>query len=255
MGHDKTGSKHRNVSPDSRRRPLYLRTEDALRTLIGAMEPGSFLPSEPALAKQLGVSRATLREAMRPFEEQGLIVRRQGVGTMVAQAPQVIESGLEVLESVPTLASRINLRVEMGALEVQERPPTAAERELFKIESTTPVVEVSRTLLAAGRPVTYLVDVLPEGILPVDMIRSDFVGSVLDVLLERGEPILHHSRTEISAASASAEIARLLHIQRGDVLLVFEAWLCTARGRAVDHSLSYFLPGTFRFHVLRRVER
>ena len=80
-----------------------------LASLLAVASPGERLPSEPELARQLGVSRATLREAMRTFEGQGLIRRRQGVGTFVVSHTQVMESGLEVLESIESLASKIGL--------------------------------------------------------------------------------------------------------------------------------------------------
>jgi GntR family transcriptional regulator len=204
------------------------------------------------LARRLGVSRATLREAMRSFEERGLIIRRQGVGTTVTQEPRVIDSGLEVLESIETLAARIGLKVGMGAISVTERTPVPEEEADFGGTDGT-IVEVSRVILAGERPVAYLVDVLPRSVLPPEAVEEGFRGSVLDLLLRRGDPPLDVSRTEITAVAASAEIARSLRIQRGDVLLRMEARLFSRDGRPIDRSLSYFLPGTFRFHVVRRV--
>ena len=61
----------------------FQRLQVDLAALIERTPAGSRLISEPDLAKQLGVSRATLREAMRTFETQGLIRRRQGAGTFV----------------------------------------------------------------------------------------------------------------------------------------------------------------------------
>ncbi|HEX6035226.1 MAG TPA: GntR family transcriptional regulator, partial [Anaerolineales bacterium] len=58
----------------------FQRLQAELAELIGRSAAGTRLISEPKLAKQLGVSRATLREAMRTFETQGLIRRRQGAG-------------------------------------------------------------------------------------------------------------------------------------------------------------------------------
>ena len=233
--------------------PLYQQAAEQLAILLANTPPDTYLPSEPDLARQLGISRATLREAMRPFEEQGLIVRRQGVGTIVTRPPRALDAGLEVLESLETLAARTGLTVEMGELNVDVRMPTVEEAGLLELTGEAPVVEVARVILAAGRPVAYLIDVLPRHVFPDDARAQGFRGSVLDFLLRRGDPQLDVSRTEISAVSAPGDVARALRIQRGDVLLRLEAYLYTRDGKGVDHSWSYFLPGSIRLHVVRRV--
>jgi GntR family transcriptional regulator len=233
--------------------PLYQQAAQQLAHLLANTPPDTYLPSEPDLARQLGISRATLREAMRPFEEQGLIVRRQGVGTIVTRPPRTLDAGLEVLESLETLAARTGLTVEMGELRIEGRMPTVEEAGLLELTRETPVVEVARVIQAGGRPVAYLIDVLPGQVFPEDAQAQGFRGSVLDFLMRRGDPELDVSRTEISAVAASGDVARALRIQRGDVLLRLEAYLYTRDGRAVDHSSSYFLPGSIRMHVVRRV--
>ena len=85
----------------------FARLQNELDRLIRETKPGEKLLSEPQLARELGVSRATLREGMRTFEAQGLIRRRQGVGTFVVGETRVIDSGLEVLESIESLANQI----------------------------------------------------------------------------------------------------------------------------------------------------
>jgi len=256
---DKGGRKIRSQKSGGRRkserRPLYQRTADTLGKMLESMKPGTFLPSEPDLAKQLGISRATLREAIRTFEERGQLIRRQGIGTYVSHLPPVIDTGLEVLESVPTLASRIDLEIAMAGLKVQERQPTELEKNQFGMKDKELVVEVSRVLVTSDRPVAYLIDILPKGILPPETFNEDFKGSVLDIFLKRRELSLGHSRTNLTAISAPADIARQLQISRKEVLLVLEAWLYTDEGKAIDHSFSYFLPGVFKFHVVRRVGR
>ena len=107
--------------------------------------------------------------------------------------------------------------------------------------------------MTANRPVAYLVDLLPEDVLIPEDLKHGFSGSVLDLLLRRGTPQLRRSVAEIRAVAAPAEISRALEIQRGDVLLMFVARLVTAEERVIDYSLSYFLPGYFRFEVVRRV--
>jgi len=226
---------------------------ERLKELIAETEPGGKLPSEPKLAKQLGVSRATLREAMRIFETQGIIHRRQGVGTFVVPPSQIIDTGLEVLESILTQARRKDMDIGVGPYSVIEREATQAEAEALKIEVGDPVMQVSWVMETPDRPVAYLVDVLPADIFEIPDFRQQFRGSVLDLLLQSKDFSLTTSRTDLSAVTAPAEIARALGIQRGDVVLCFEATLYTSEGKVVDYSHSYYLPGYFRFHVVRRV--
>lgn len=68
---------------------------EQLSVLIAGTESGEQLPSEPKLADDFGVSRASLREAMRTFETRGLLQRQQGVGTFVIHPTHVFDSGLE----------------------------------------------------------------------------------------------------------------------------------------------------------------
>lgn len=236
-----------------RQQTSFSKLQETLGEVIANTPAGERLPSEPKLAEMLGVSRATLREAMRAFEQQGIIRRRQGVGTFVISHTHAIESGLEVLESIETLAQRIGLTVEMGALKLGQLSANAEQAVLFGILEGAPLLQVNRVILAEGRPAAYLVDMLPDDVIAHADLNEEFSGSVLDFLLRRGTPRLANSLAEVQAVAATSEIARLLEIQRGDVLLSLSAKLFSEEGRMVDYSTSYFLPGYFRFQVVRSV--
>ncbi|MGC8857049.1 MAG: GntR family transcriptional regulator [Anaerolineae bacterium] len=230
----------------------FQRLQAELALLIARTPAGQRLPSEPELARELGVSRATLREAMRTFETQGLIRRRQGAGTFVVGQVPVMESGLEVLESLETMARRLQLEITVSDLEIERVFADQEHATGLNVPLATRLTRIRRVIRADGRPVAYLVDTLPEEFLRPDHLPATFKGSVLDFLLERGDP-LTVSRAAISAIGAPAEVARPLEIQRGDVLLRFISQLYTVDGRVVDYSHSYFIPGYFNFHVVRRV--
>jgi GntR family transcriptional regulator len=229
------------------------RLSDQLSRLIAGTVSGDRLPSEPELAEKLGVSRATLREAMRAFETQGIIRRKQGSGTYVNHPAQILESGIEVLESIETMAVRSGLTTTMGELSIDQRLPSPEEQKILELEPSQEVIQVSRVMHAEGRPVAYLVDILPVEILSPADLGQGFTGSILDILMKHPEASQLVSRTEINAVTATSQVARALGIQRGDVLLHFIADLYSNTGKAIDHSFSYFLPGYFRFHVVRRV--
>ena len=230
----------------------FQRLQSELSVLISGTPAGERLPSEPQLAKKLGVSRATLREAMRTFETQGMIRRRQGAGTFVVGQVSVLDSGLEVLESIDTMARRLNMELTVSDLHIER---LYADQELadgLKIALASRLISVRRVIRAEGRPVAYLVDTLPEEYLNPDDLPRSFNGSVLDFLIARGAP-LTISRAAISATGATADVARALEIQREDVLLKFTSQLYIADGSVVDYSVSNFIPGYFNFHVIRRV--
>jgi len=227
---------------------------DNLKNLISSMRPGERLPSEPELAKQLGVSRPALREAMRIFEIRGLIQRKQGVGTHVIGPVPLIETGLEILESIEQIARRSGMEVTLGNLSVRYRSPLQEEVEVFG-DTNKNVVEISRLILTQSRPVAYLIDILPQDVLKPDEINENFTGSVLDYLLKRGDLQLVSSYCEIQVVSAGDEISTNLSIFPNDMLLKFVAKLYSTSGRVVDYSFSYFIPEYFRFHVVRNVKQ
>jgi GntR family transcriptional regulator len=230
----------------------FQRLQTDLAALISKSPAGQRLPSEPDLAKQLGVSRATLREAMRSFETQGLIRRRQGSGTFVVGKVQALDSGLEVLESLDSIAKRMGLEMSVSDLSIETVPATPELAEYLNVAVDSALTRVRRVIRSGSRPVAYLVDILPETVLQHMDLPSDFNGSVLDFLLNRGDA-LTSSRANVSAIGATADVAKPLEIQRGDVLLHFNAQLFDAESKVVDYSLSYFIPGYFHFHIVRRV--
>ncbi len=232
---------------------IYQRLQNDLGNLINNSPKGTKLPSEPELAQQLGVSRATLREAMRTFESQGLLQRKQGLGTFVVGPKTVIDSGLEVLESIETIASRIGLNVSMGDHNIAVVSADEQQADKLALEPGDPIVDVHRVILAEGSPAAYLIDTLPEDVIDRKVLEDLFTGSVLDLLIKQGKPVLSMSKTEISAVHAHPDVAKALDIQRGDTLLQLEALLFDKDGRPIDYSLSYFLPGHFRLHIIRKI--
>ena len=132
------------------------------------------------------------------------------------------------------------------------RTPEAQALKALFAEELGAVLQVRRVISTEDRPIAYLVDTLPEEVMRASDLTSDFRGSVLDTLLRRGD-ILKTSRANITALNAAVEVAKALEIQRDDVLLSFSAQLFDENGKVVDYSLSYFIPGYFHFHVVRRV--
>jgi len=224
-----------------------------LGVLISSMPAGERLLSEPKLAKQLGVSRATLREAMRTFETQGLIRRRQGAGTFVVGKVPVLDSGLEVLESIETMAQRMGMSVSLKDFRVEQVPAKEKQVQKLDVSLESPLIRISRVICMDERPAAFLVDTLSSEFLSEDELPDEFSGSVLDFLIARGDsPTM--AKIAVNASSAPSYVAKALEIQRGDVLLRLSSQLYLDADQVIDYSIGYFLPGYFNFHVLGRVQ-
>ncbi len=85
-------------------RPLYLQLVDWLRADVAGQKPGAWVESEPKLARRFGVSRFTVTRAIEILVDEGLLTRRQGLGTFVApprlrRAPTYLTSFTEAMKA------------------------------------------------------------------------------------------------------------------------------------------------------------
>src|SRR6476661_6448755 len=70
-------------------RPTTTRENLLAWIAAGKVRPGAQLPPEPQLAGELGVSRPTLREALRSLEDEGVVTRSRGAGTFLSHRPRL----------------------------------------------------------------------------------------------------------------------------------------------------------------------
>lgn len=237
-------------------RPLYDRTIDALIRFIdlGEFQPGERLPSEGELAKQLGISRPTLREAIGNLESKGIITRRHGVGTFVSASAQgIIRGGLGHLESLRSLADYAGVTTVRGDweitsvtadVEIAEKLETQPGNSLIRVQSTTKLDKCFFAYLDAY--------VLPEYV-DLEELENFDRGSFLDFLMSKNEHRLTHTSTNIFAIEANEEIAKWLRIDPGKALMHLAETFYSEKGLPVQHAKNYFVTECMNFHIVRRI--
>lgn len=235
----------------ARSKTLSVRRHIASRILH---EPaGSQLPPEPELAAELGVSRATLREALRTLEEEGLVRRTRGAGTFVSDRPRVannLDANFGVTDAIRM--SGMAPGTEEGSARVEAAP--AEEAAALDLEPGDDVVVVDRLRTADGRPVVLSRDVLAGRLFPEDpgMLARLAAGSVYEVLERELGIVIHHGLATFRPTRADAHVASRLGVSRGTLLLYLRQVDFDESGRPVLSSHEHHLADAFEFSVVRR---
>lgn len=246
----------RGVPPlRSNRVPLSTQAHQHLLGLVqnGTYQPGEQLPSQADLATQLGISRATLREALLSLEQQGIIISKHGIGTFVAPGyGERLESGLERLESILELAARQGMHLTMNALEVVQEPADQEAAAALQVAPGTLLTIVRRVLEADQTPIAYMHDMAASTVMGPDDIDDSFDGSVLDLLRNKPDVQIAYGEANIVAINGSPSLAEKLRVEAGQALLLMEEVLFDQEGQVVERSLNYFVPEYYQFLIVRR---
>ena len=153
--------------PDRRRpEPLWHQAEMALRRLIEAGEwsAGAQIPNEDRLGEMLGISRITLRHALRNLEEAGLLRREHGRGTFVRSATVV--AGVRGLTSFTEEMRTLALTASTELIEANRVAATPAMAAALDIGEGDLVVQLKRLRLGNGLPIGIQTSHLPETRVP-----------------------------------------------------------------------------------------
>jgi GntR family transcriptional regulator len=233
---------------------LYLSVKDEIMDSIakGELKPGDKLPSEYELAEKLGVSRMTLRESLRALEEEGLLARKQGVGTFVKTRSQRIKSILDINYGVTEMITNMGFRP--GTLSNKVGTVTADSHlaKTLNIAEGANVITIERVRTADDIPVVYSLDMIPDSVVSDIRDIQALDGSVYDYLEQKCRVILSSSSARLFPTIAVRKLAKKLNIKISSPLFLLEQTDTDQAGRPVVFSREYFVSDYFDFVIYRR---
>ena len=233
-------------------RHLYLQVIDRLKSDIekGVYQENEKLPSEFELSKSLGVSRATLREALRLLEEENVIVRRHGVGTFVNPKP-VFTSGIEHLSSVSSMIEKAGMEPGTIFMSAKEEEPTEEDLNRFQTDIDDNVITIERVRTADGEPVVYCIDKVPSNYLPPQFLKNEDL-SIFSALEKSGNIRVAYAITYIDPVGYHETVSPILKCGPETALLVLKQVHYDDNDQVVLYSKNYFRADKFSFHVVRK---
>ncbi len=227
--------------------PLHAQVEELVREMIKSPEyqDKAFLPNEMGLAKQLGISRNTVRQALNKLVYEGLLVRKKGVGTRVADqnvstraqnwlsfSQEMKASGIEI----------INFDLKVSWVEADEK--TSA---FFEIPIGKKIFKLERLRGGNKHPFVYFVSYFHPRIGITG--NEDFTRPLYEILEKEHSVIVKLSKEEISSRLAGNEIGKILDIDPSRPILKRKRFVFDPGGRPVEYNLGYYRADSFTYTI------
>jgi|AutmiccommuBRH23_1029490.scaffolds.fasta_scaffold00064_100 GntR family transcriptional regulator len=235
--------------------PLYVQLKEILLQDLSSGEypPGSAFPPEMLLVDRYGLSRATVRQAIKDLEHEGYINRIQGRGTIVIREKSSLNRGLSQLTSFTEDMKAHGYEASTNILDYRVDIAPQHIVKSLQISCENPVIHINRLRIVNKIPVainTSYVN-LPAGI---SMSREDLerTVSLYNLFEMKRIPLLESDKT-IEAISASEEQARLLGVALGNPLLKVEGVVYTLNHQPLEHHVVISRSDMYKYslHLLR----
>ncbi len=227
--------------------PLHAQVEQLLRDMIVEEEyaEGKLLPNEIDLAKTLGISRNTLRQAMHKLMFEGLLVRKKGIGTKVAS-----RSVHTRLTDWPSFTQEMNEKgIPFLNYHIQVNKVAADEQiaSIFSVKIGTSIVKLERLRGLKDGPMVQFISYFHPRIGLTG--KEDFTRPLNEMLEHDYATIPAISCEEISAQAAPKDIAIRLEIKKGDPILKRVRKVFDPGERIIEYNICYYRADKFTYLI------
>ncbi|MGQ8336833.1 GntR family transcriptional regulator [Sunxiuqinia sp. A32] len=227
--------------------PLHAQVENLLREMIEMPEykDGAFLPKEIDLAKRLGISRNTLRQATNKLEYEGLLIRKKGIGTKVAQ--KLVTTHLNHWHSFTQEMNESGINFKNYLLSVEWMKVDEKISSFFEIEIGTEVLRLSRLRGDDEGPFVYFESYFHPRIGLTG--NENFSRPLYELLEEDFNIVPSLSRENIKARAASQITAKRLEIEQGDPVLMRERFVFDPGDRPLEYNIGFYKADKFTYSI------
>ncbi|MFM2423482.1 MAG: hypothetical protein RL291_2012 [Pseudomonadota bacterium] len=219
-------------------RPLYLQFYDVLFGKIqsGEWQPGQLIPNEFDIAALLNTSQGTARKALSMMADDGLLERRQGKGSFVAQyTPQ--NAHLFFMNFHDAQGRRVGLESDPA----RAYPGSATDEEAahLGIARNAPILRIKRVRRRQAKPFLHETVVLPASLFPNLTMMDRLPNTLFDLYQNQFKIVIIRSDEKLTTSVCPPEIAAQLALQQGTVVFKVSRVGYDATGRAIEWRTSY----------------
>jgi GntR family transcriptional regulator len=227
--------------------PLYIQIAEGLVGQVesGELAPGDRLPSERELSEKLGVNRMTLRRSLRVLEAQGLVVRKHGVGTYIAE-PKIDRRMDTVFRFTRGMQSR-GYTPGTRLISLEHIFLDAATARELGLPISAPAFHIRRLRTVNQEPVLLESYTIPSIRFP-GLDRHELEKrSIYEVMETEYGVTIARARQSFEPVVASAFEADLLGVRLGAPLMLEKRISFDPQGQPVEYGKDRYRGDRFRF--------
>lgn len=226
--------------------PLYQQLMRRLKNdvIAGVYPAGGRIPSEQVLCDTYGVSRVTVRKAMLDLVQEGLLVRRQGKGTFVADVR--LKRDLQHITSFSDACRDTGKVASSRVVELKREAARPEDIERLGLKETDEVIELCRLRLSDSEPVMLEFNRFPA---IYDFLEKEPVGGSLYDLLRSHGLIPSRATHDISLGHATPAVSRHLATAVGEALLLLDETVYDQQDRPLHTSRQWIRGDKFTFRI------
>lgn len=230
--------------------PLYYQLKQHIIKLIedGVLQVGDMLPTENEFCEHLGISRPTIRQALKELVNEGFLVRHKSKGTFVAQ-PKIEARFFQKLESFNDEMRQKGLTPTTKVMLLEKTPGNESVSPKLYLPLSEPLIHLVRLRFADNEPVVYVETYLPYNRFPA-LMDVDFTSSSMYEQLEKlyGEHVNRVHR-EIEAVNSRRDEAELLQTKLGKAVCLVKTIAYTEADAPVEYSVARYRGDRNKFSV------
>jgi len=227
--------------------PLHAQVEYLLRELIGGEEykQGKLLPNEINLAKQLGISRNTVRQATNKLVYEGLLVRKKGVGTRVTD--QSVDTRINNWLSFSQEMQSKGIVIRNYEINTEWEEADEDIARFFRIPEGKKILKMVRLRGREEYPFVYFISYFHPMVGLTG--NEDFSRPLYEILEKDYSIVVKLSKEEISARTADKLLAQKLNIHVGDAILKRKRFVFDPGGRPIEYNIGYYRADSFVYTI------
>ena len=227
--------------------PLHVQVENLMRKLIEspAYQNGKLLPKEMELAKRLGISRNTIRQATNKLEHENLLVRKKGVGTRAVKntVSTRLNNWLSFSEEMH------NKGVEFVNFDIKVTWVNAESEiaQMLQIEEGRKVLKLERLRGVGKGPFVYFISYFHPRVGLTG--KEDFSRHLYEIMEQEHATTAAISKEKINAVDATSEVAKKLNMKKGDAVLFRRRLVCDPGDRPIEYNVGYYRGDSFTYEI------